>query len=108
MLAPVPASAARYRQNGADTHMSTISERKQALLSNTSTRTLLESARTLEALTAPSEEERMVRAWTCDEIERRVGKITLDEEQEFERVYDETGSYLDALVALRPQLAGVH
>ncbi|WP_301123498.1 MULTISPECIES: hypothetical protein [Mycolicibacterium] len=88
--------------------MSTIEERKQALLAKTSTSVLMESARALEALTAPCEEERMVRAWTFDEIERRVGKITLDEEPEFERVYDETGSYLAALIALRPQLAGVH
>ena len=41
------------------------------------------------------------------EIERRVGIITLDEELEFERVYDSTNSYLTALVALRPQLANL-
>ncbi|AHY26910.1 hypothetical protein PBI_ZOEJ_86 [Mycobacterium phage ZoeJ] len=81
-----------------------IESRKAALLARTSTAVLLQSAATLEALQAPSSEERMVRAWTFDEIERRAGKITLDEEPEFERVYDETGSYLAALKALRPQL----
>lgn len=84
--------------------MNAVAERKQALLSNTSTRTLVESAVTLEAIERPNEETRMVRAWVFDELEERAGKITLEEELEFERVYDETGSYLKALVSLRPQL----
>ncbi|ASR78025.1 hypothetical protein I5G95_gp08 [Mycobacterium phage Bella96] len=82
-----------------------IEDRKAALFARTSTPVLLQSAATLEALSSPTADQRMVRAWTFDEIERRVGKITLDEEPEFERVYDETDSYLAALVALRPQLA---
>ncbi|QAX95638.1 hypothetical protein I5H03_gp008 [Mycobacterium phage Nibb] len=81
-----------------------IEDRKAALFARTSLPVLLQSAATLEALELPSAQERMVRAWTFDEIERRVGKITLDEEPEFERVYDETGSYLAALMALRPAL----
>ncbi|ASZ72720.1 hypothetical protein SEA_APOCALYPSE_96 [Mycobacterium phage Apocalypse] len=81
-----------------------IADRKAALLARASTPVLLQSAETLEAIEAPTTEQRMVRAWTLDELERRVGPITLDEEPEFERIYDETGNYLTALKALRPAL----
>ena len=77
---------------------------KRELLSNTSTRTLIESAVTMEAVEHPNEEGRMVRAWIFDELEERGGKITMDEEEAFEKIYDETGSYLKALVSIRPQL----
>ena len=87
--------------------MSNLQERKRALLSNTSTRTLLESAFALEAIESRTEEERMVRAWVLDELETRVGALTPDEDEEFMRIYDETDSYLAALIALRPQLGGV-
>ena len=87
--------------------MSDLQERKRTLLSNASTRTLLESAVTLEAVKALSQEERMVRAWVFDELEARVGALTPDEDEKFMRIYDETDSYLAALIALRPQLDGV-
>uniref|UniRef100_A0AAU8GPC2 Uncharacterized protein n=1 Tax=Mycobacterium phage Pharb TaxID=3136626 RepID=A0AAU8GPC2_9VIRU len=82
----------------------TIETRKAAVLARATTAVLLQSAATLEAIEAPTPEQRMVRAWTFDEIEKRVGVITLDEEPEFERVYDETGSYLAALLHMRPAL----
>ncbi|AKF15273.1 hypothetical protein SEA_SHEDLOCKHOLMES_96 [Mycobacterium phage ShedlockHolmes] len=82
----------------------TTEARKQAVLARASLPVLLQSAATLEALAAPSPAERMTRAWVFDEIERRAGKITLDEEPEFERVYDDTGSYLAALLHMRPSL----
>ncbi|AHZ95163.1 hypothetical protein PBI_PINTO_83 [Mycobacterium phage Pinto] len=85
--------------------MSAITERKKAVFARASIGTLIQSAFTMEAIESPSQEERMVRAWIFDEIERRVGQITLDEEHEFERVYDETNSYLAALIHIRPQLA---
>ena len=81
--------------------------RKAALLASVPTATLLEVARTLENKTNTTADERMSSAWTVDEIERRVGLITLDEEAEFERIYDATNSYLTALIALRPQLANL-
>lgn len=82
----------------------TIEQRKIETMARASTATLVESVRTIEKVAKPAQHERMVRAWLCDELERRAGKITLDEEPEFERVYDETGDYLEALFALRPQL----
>ena len=82
-------------------------DRKTALFAKIPTATLLDVARALENKTDKTADERMSSAWTVDEIERRVGIITLDEELEFERVYDSTNSYLTALVALRPQLANL-
>jgi len=82
-----------------------IEARKAALLGRTKTDALLGAAYLLEAkgqLKTP--EERMTAAWIYDELERRVGLITPAEELEFERIYDDTDSYLAALIALRPQL----
>ena len=87
--------------------MNNLQERKRALLSNTSTRTLLESAIVMEAIENPSQEERMVCAWVFDELLTRVGVLTPDEDEEFMRIYDETDNYLAALIAVRPQLGGV-
>ncbi|AOQ28948.1 hypothetical protein SEA_WATERFOUL_91 [Mycobacterium phage Waterfoul] len=84
--------------------MTTIDTRKAALLARTSTVELLKAAAQLEALQTTTPEKRMTRAWVLDEIEKRAGRITLDEEPEFERIYDETGDYLAALKALRPAL----
>ncbi|AJD82317.1 hypothetical protein PBI_KESHU_97 [Mycobacterium phage Keshu] len=82
----------------------TAEARKKALLAKTATPALLTAAMVMEAATGATAEQRMVRAWIFDEIERRAGKITLDEEPEFERVYDDTGSYLAALLHMRPSL----
>ncbi|AXQ63266.1 hypothetical protein I5G72_gp07 [Mycobacterium phage Collard] len=82
----------------------TAEARKAALLERTSTAELLKAAAQLEALQTTTPEQRMTRAWILDEIEKRAGRITLDEEPEFERIYDETGDYLAALKALRPSL----
>lgn len=87
---------------------SAVETRKQSLFAKTSTLILIQSAFTLEDKETLSPEERMTKAWISDEIERRAGAITMDEEMEFERVFDETGSYIAALVALRPQMGDVH
>lgn len=81
-----------------------LQERKQQVLRSTITETLVDSARALEALESPSEDERMVKAWVFDELERRAGYLTLEEEPQFARVFDSTGSYLQALLTLRPAL----
>lgn len=89
-----------------DSHMNTTTAaRKTALLARTTTATLIQSALTLEAVASKTAQQRMTAAWIYDEIENRVGLITADEDQEFCRVYDETDSYMAALVSLRPQLA---
>jgi hypothetical protein len=83
----------------------TIESRRTALLDRTSLKTLVQSAMVMETIKNKTPEQRMTAAWIYDEIERRVGLITDAEGPEFERVYDETDSYMAALVALRPQLA---
>lgn len=85
----------------------TTAARKTSLLARTTTATLIQSALTLEAVASKTPEQRMTAAWIYDEIESRVGLITPDEDQEFCRVYDETDSYMAALVSLRPQLANL-
>jgi hypothetical protein len=88
--------------------MSNHEARKAALFARTTTATLINSARILEALgQTKSPEQRMTAAWISDELERRAGLITDAEETEFERVLDETDSYLTALITLRPQLANL-
>lgn len=52
--------------------MSTIDSQRQQLLAATSLETLVASLVILDGLADTDEHTRMVRAWTCDEIERRV------------------------------------
>lgn len=81
--------------------------RKAALMNGQTTASLLAAARLLEANKSKTPDERMVAAWILDEIENRVGLITDDESAEFERVYDQTDSYIAALIHLRPALANI-
>lgn len=87
-------------------NVNSIDQRRQAIFARSSTKNLIESARALEALgQSKAPEQRMAAAWICDELERRAGRIRLEEEAEFERIFDQPDtSYLDALLAMRPQL----
>lgn len=84
-----------------------LQARKLSLFNDTSTRVLIQSALALEGKITTSPDERMTRAWIYDEIERRVGLITMEEGAKFEEIYDTTDSYMTALIALRPELEKV-
>jgi hypothetical protein len=53
-----------------------IEARRAALLAGTDTDTLLASALLLDMVVSPTEEQRMVRAWTTGEVERRHPEVS--------------------------------
>jgi hypothetical protein len=82
--------------------------RKAALLARTSTSTLLASFMTLDAMTDSTPEQGLTRVWILEELERRVDPLTTDEDVAFCEALDANGgSYIAALLALRPQLANL-
>lgn len=80
-------------------------QRRDALMARTATPTLIHSSVVLEMKDTLLPEERMTRAWIFDELAKRAGNTVLDREEEFESVYDATGDYLTALIAVSPALA---
>lgn len=77
--------------------------RKAAALNRTSTDALIGAALILDGITAKTEEQRMVSAWTCDEIERRMGGVQDDDA--FLDLLDSGLTYTEALIATFPALA---
>lgn len=71
------------------------------LLAKTSTPALVLSALTLDAIKQPTEEQRLVRSWTCDELERRHPEVTAVMEAWAEDL-DTPASYVETLVAALP------
>lgn len=84
--------------------MNTIEARKTALFAKTSNLVLIDSVRTLDEGGTLTQDQRLTRAWICDELERRGGGIhTYEQEVEFERLYDRY-DYLTALLMMFPKL----
>ena len=82
--------------------------RKTDLLAGTSTATLMQSFRALDALTDSTPDQGLARVWILEEIERRVDPLTDAEEVAFCDALDANGgNYMAALVSLRPQLANL-
>lgn len=84
------------------TTAASIEERRAALFAPTSDGALIASLLLLDAIERPSSEQRLVRAWTCDELERRHPEVTsaLDAWAESD---DTTLSYTEVLIAaVRP------
>lgn len=57
--------------------------RRQALFAKTTDQALALALRTLDAITEPTEEQRMARAWTIDELERRYPEASAAVEKAF-------------------------
>lgn len=75
--------------------------RRQALFARTGTPALVASAMMLDALTGRTAEERLTRAWICEELERRHPEIGPAMEAWAEDV-DSPLSQVEALIAALP------
>lgn len=89
-----------------------IEARKQALFARATDQVLATSLRTLDAIVNPSGEERMVRAWTIEELERRHPAASAAVEKAFEETdaafvagNDADVDYVAVLLAAIP---GIH
>lgn len=74
------------------------------LLNRTSTATLITSALMLDAIQNPTEEQRLVKSWTCGELEQRHPEVTAALEAWAEDL-DTSASYVETLVAALPMTA---
>ena len=79
-----------------------IRARKVGLFAKATTATLVVSALTLDAKANLSAEERMVRAWVSDEIERRMGGVKDD--AAFDALLDDGLTYVECLLVTFPEL----
>lgn len=81
----------------------TINTRKAELFAKASTATLVQSALILDAKGASiTAEERMTRAWICDEIETRMGGVKDD--AAFDALLDTDLTYTECLLVAFPEL----
>ncbi len=77
---------------------STVENRRRALFARTTTATLIQSVKILEALLVTgkaSREEIMVRAWTIDELEQRHPAASLAVQEAFEAAETAPGEYVE-------------
>lgn len=83
----------------------TTETRKANLFARTSTAALIGAARLLDTMDKVTAEQRLVYAWTCDELERRAGGIQDDEAFGDFMEANEDDTYAEILLAWFPSLA---
>lgn len=61
-----------------------LAARRQSLFAKTTTAAMVLALRTLDAITEPTEEQSMARAWTIEELERRYPEASAAVEKAFD------------------------